>query len=101
MIVYVVELELAVTLREEYLAWLRGHVAEMLALPGFCEARIMLRRDPPAPAGRVAFAVHYRLRDRAAWQGYLDDHAARMRAAGVARFGTQVAASRRLLDDLA
>lgn len=100
MITYVVELELAAALRDEYLAWLRGHVAEMLALPGFCEARIMRRREPPAPAGRVAFAVHYRLRDQAAWRGYLDDHAAHMRAAGVARFGTQVTASRHLLDDL-
>ena len=101
MIVYVVELEMAIALREEYLAWLREHVAAMLALPGFLDAEILECREPPPASGHWAVAVHYRLRDRAAWDAYLADHAAGMRAAGPRRFGgRQVRATRRLLEAL-
>jgi quinol monooxygenase YgiN len=100
MIVYVVELEMDAALRDEYLVWLREHVAVMLALPGFLGAQILERREPAPPPGRWAVATHYRLRDRAAWDAYLADHAPRMRAAGLARFGPQVQASRRLLEAL-
>lgn len=100
MIVYIVELEMDVALRDEYLAWLRGHVVEMLALPGFEGAEILEQHDPPAPAGRWVVAAHYRLRDHATWQDYLAGHAPRMRAAGLARFGQRVLASRRILETL-
>ncbi|MGH8191952.1 MAG: DUF4286 family protein [Rhodanobacteraceae bacterium] len=97
MIVYVVELEMDAALREEYLAWLREHVREMLALPGFVGAEILEPFDPPPPVGRFVVSAQYRLRDHSAWEGYLAEHAARMRQAGVARFGDRVRASRRLL----
>lgn len=100
MIVYVVELEMEATLRGEYLAWLRGHVEEMLALPGFTGADILERRDPPPPAGRWGVDVHYRLRDGRAFEAYLSEHAPRMRAAGLARFGQRVYASRRVLESV-
>ncbi|MBS0383383.1 MAG: DUF4286 family protein [Proteobacteria bacterium] len=100
MIIYMVELEMGAALRGEYLAWLRSHVVEMLALPGFEGAEILERQDPPAPPGRWIVAVHYRLRDRASWKTYLAAHAPRMRAAGLARFGPQVQASRRVLETL-
>ena len=98
MIVYVVELEMDAALREEYLTWLDAHVREMLALPGFTGAEILIRREPPMPAGRFIVQSHYRLRDRAAWDGYLADHAARMRHAGLTRFGRRVHASRAILE---
>jgi antibiotic biosynthesis monooxygenase (ABM) superfamily enzyme len=98
MIVYAVELEMETALRAEYLAWLRTHVADMLALPGFLGAEILARSEPAPPAGRRVVCVHYRLRDRAAWQGYLEHHATHMRAAGIERFGDRVHASRRLFE---
>jgi len=98
MIVYVVELEMEAALRGEYLAWLDDHVREMLALPGFTGADILERRDPPPPVGHWGVDVHYRLRDRAAFETYLREHAPRMRAAGLARFGRQGQASRRVLE---
>lgn len=98
MIIYVVELEMDVALRDEYLAWLRSHVAEMLALPGFLAAEIMECREPPPPTGRWVVLAHYRLRDRASWKTYLAEHAPRMRAAGLARFGDQVQVTRRVLE---
>lgn len=100
MIVYVVELEMDASLREEYLAWLDGHVRDMLELPGFLGAEILIRREPPPRDGRFVVCTHYRLRDRAAWDAYLADHATRMRAAGLRRFGDQVRASRHVLESL-
>src|SRR6185437_13350589 len=98
MILYTVELEMDSALRDEYLAWLGGHVREMLALPGFTGAEILIRSEPPPPAGRFIVQAHYRLRDRAAWDSYLAHHAPRMREAGLARFGERVHASRAILE---
>jgi quinol monooxygenase YgiN len=98
MILYAVELEMAAALRDEYLAWLNEHVREVLALPGFLGADIMVPVEPLPPPGRWIVCVHYRLRDRAAWQAYLVEHAPRMREAGVARFGDRVKATRRVLE---
>lgn len=100
MIVYQVELEMDATLRGDYLDWLCGHVAEMLALPGFIDAEILERRDPPTPSDRWIVVAQYRLRDRGAWETYLGEHAPRMRAAGLARFGDRIAATRRVLESL-
>lgn len=66
MIVYLVELEMDAALRDEYLAWLRGHVAEMRALPGFLGADILAPVDPPPAEGRGVLYAQYRLRDRSA-----------------------------------
>lgn len=100
MIVYAVELDVDAALREEYLAWLREHVAEMLTPRGFLDATILEQQEPAAPAGRWIVAVHYRLRDRASWEAYLAEHAPRMRAAGLTRFGQRVKASRQVAEVL-
>lgn len=100
MIVYLVELEMDIALRDDYLAWLHEHVAEMLALPGFLRAEILERREPAPPPGRWTVVAHYRLRDRPAWDTYLAEHAPRMRALGLARFGEQIHATRHLLEAL-
>ena len=53
--------------------------------------------DPPASAGRIALCVQYALKDQAAFDDYLRDHAPRLRADGMARFGDRFQASRRML----
>lgn len=98
MIVYAVQLEMDAGLRDAYLAWLHSHVRAMLALPGFVDADILAGIDPPSPPGRFVATVHYRLRDRAAWDAYLARDAERMRAEGTARFGTRVRAVRRVFE---
>jgi hypothetical protein len=97
MIVYTVELDVDAALAAEYLPWLRAHVEEMLGLPGFEGAEIFERLDPAPEPGRVAYSVHYRLRDRAAFEAYLREHAPRMREAGLRAFGDRVHARRGLL----
>lgn len=96
-VIYEVNLDVDAALAAEYRAWLRAHVAQMLALPGFISAQTFEVIDPPSAAVRISLCVHYRLRDAAALQAYFEQHAARMRGDGTARFGSRFTASRRVL----
>jgi hypothetical protein len=96
-VVYEVNIDLDATLRAEYLHWLAAHVAEICALPGFTGAQILEVTDPPAAPGRAGLCVQYRLVGPGALGAYLDEHAPRLRAEGVARFGGHFSASRRVL----
>jgi hypothetical protein len=95
-IVYEVDLELETAIAAEYRAWLDAHVPQLLALPGFVSAEVFEVFEPVA-AGRAGLCVQYRLRDAAALENYLREHAPRMRAEGLARFGERFRASRRVL----
>jgi hypothetical protein len=99
-VVYEVNIDLDATVRAEYLAWLRVHVDEICALPGFLGASILEVTDPPAGDGRHSLCVQYRLSGPAALGAYLADHAPRLRADGEARFGGRFTASRRVLAGL-
>jgi hypothetical protein len=96
-IVYEVNVEVDVEVQAAYRAWLIDHIAEILALPGFTGARVFDVLEPPPAEGRVALCVQYALTDRAALEDYLRDHAPRLRADGVARFGERFRAHRRVL----
>lgn len=96
-VIYEVDLEVERAIESEYRAWLDAHVAEILALPGFLGASRFERLDPPAPEGRFALVVQYRLRDAAALDAYLAEHAPRLRADGLARFPDRFSARRRVL----
>jgi quinol monooxygenase YgiN len=99
-VLYEVTLRVQRAIADDYRAWLDRHVREMLTLPGFLDARLSRQDEPGADAGEVVFCCHYRLRDAAALADYLREHAARMRADGVARFGDRFSASRRVLSVL-
>ncbi len=95
-LVYEVNLEVEAAIAPAYRAWLDAHVCEMTALPGFLGARLY-EVGEPCDDGALSLCVHYRLRDAAALDDYLRDHAPRMRADGVARFGDGFRATRRVL----
>lgn len=99
-IVYEVALEIDAAIAADYRAWLDAHVDRILALPGFTGARIFELLEPAPPSGTLALCVQYALRDRAAFDAYLRDHAASLRAEGIARFGDRFRASRRILAQL-
>ncbi|KWS06042.1 hypothetical protein AZ78_3596 [Lysobacter capsici AZ78] len=99
--IYEVNLDLDAAIADDYLAWLREHIAQICALPGFLGATLHLVADPLAEPGRRALCVQYRLRDQAALDDYLRDHAPRLRADGMARFGGKFSASRRILHPIA
>lgn len=98
-VVYEVNIGLDAAIEHDYRAWLDAHVQEILALPGFTGARILDVIEPRPDAGRIALCVQYALRDAAALDAYLRDHAPRLRADGVARFGDRFRARRRVLRD--
>jgi hypothetical protein len=96
-LVYEVDLEVETAIAADYRAWLRGHVAEILGLPGFLGATVSEVLEPAPPAGFAGLCVHYRLDGEAVFAAYLRDHAPRMRAEGEARFGGRFRARRQLL----
>lgn len=82
----------------EFLEWLRGHVDEVAALPGFEQAELHELLDEAGD--EAGWCIRYRLRDRAALEDYLRDHAPRMRGEGLARFGDAMRAQRRVMQPL-
>ena len=94
-VVYEVSLEADAEIAGPFDTWLRDHIADMLALPGFLSAEIL--SDEGTAPGRVSRVVQYRLRDQAALEEYLRDHAPRMEAQGAARFGQRYSEERRVL----
>jgi hypothetical protein len=94
-VVYEVNLEADADIAGPFDTWLRDHVADMLQFEGFRSAEIL--DDTSAPAGRIRRIVQYRLRNQAALDDYLATHAPRMRAQGVARFGSRFSSERRVL----
>ena len=96
-LIYEVNIEVDAAIEDDYRSWLRAHVAEILALPGFIDAQLFDVLEPPPADGRVALCMHYRLDDAAALEAYLREHAPRLRAEGVARFGGRFSAARRVL----
>lgn len=96
-VIYEVNLDLDAAIADEYRVWLREHIAQICALPGFLGADLHAVTDPAPAPGRSALSVRYRLRDAAALDDYLREHAPRLRAEGTARFGGRFNASRRVL----
>lgn len=96
-LLYEVNLMVDAAIEGEFAAWLDAHVREIRALPGFTGAEVLRRREPAADAGELVFCTQYRLRDAAAFDDYLRDHAPAMRADGIARFGGRFRAERRVL----
>lgn len=96
-LVYEVNLQVRRGIEAEYRAWLDAHVREILALPGFTGATMFERLEPAAAPGEFSLCVHYRLRDQAALADYLREHAPRLRAEALERFGDGFRADRRIL----
>lgn len=92
MVLYEVEIRLDPTIEAEWLEWIPGHAARLLALPGFLSAELYRAEDESPPLYRVC----YRLSDAAALREYLSCHAPRLRAEGEARFGGRFQARRRV-----
>ena len=101
MIIYEVNLFVQRGIEHEYRVWLDAHVRQMLRLPGFVTAAVFECVEPEGQADEFGLCVHYRLRDESALAEYLHEHAPRLRAEGLARFGNSFRAERRVLRRLA
>ncbi|HET7370872.1 MAG TPA: DUF4286 family protein [Gammaproteobacteria bacterium] len=98
-VVYEVTLTVDAAIAAEFDDWLAGHVIEMVHLPGFLDADVE-RADAPDERHAVRVA-RYRVESRQALERYYADHADRMRAAGIDRFGGRFSATRRILEPAA
>ena len=96
-IVYEVNLAVQPGVVDAFRAWLHRHVDEMVAIDGFTGAEIRELTEPRDPEAAVTWSVRYYLESEAALENYLRDHAERMRADGMQRFGGRFTASRRIL----
>ena len=100
MVVYEVNLEFDVAIAAAYREWLGSHIKELLALPGFLSASVHEVVEPLPTAGRQGLCVRYQVEDLGALETYLREHAPRMRADGLQRFGEEgVRIRRRVLRD--
>ncbi|MBA3564539.1 MAG: DUF4286 family protein [Gammaproteobacteria bacterium] len=96
-LIYEVTLDIEPAVAPEFDDWLERHVGEMLALPGFERADLEAEIEP-GDAPRLRRTVRYTVRDRAALDDYFEQHAARLRQAGIDRFGDRLTATRRVLE---
>jgi hypothetical protein len=94
-VLYEVNLEADAAIEGPFDTWLRDHIADLLQFDGFRSAEIL--EDTTAPPGRIRRIVQYRLRDQAALDAYVNNHAPRMRDQGVQKFGDRFSADRRVL----
>jgi hypothetical protein len=94
-VIYEVDLDADAAIEAQFDTWLRDHIADVLQFPGFLSAEILA--DAAPPSGRIHRTVQYRLRDSVALDDYLENHAPRMRAQGIALFGDRFSAKRRAL----
>jgi quinol monooxygenase YgiN len=95
MIIYEVNLAIDNDIADAYTAWLRDHIREILAIDGFIRAEVFAEQGPAADVHRIV--VHYHLHDMASLERYFADHAPRLRADAVERFGDRFTATRRVL----
>ena len=101
MVVYEVNLEFDVAIAAPYREWLAAHVQELLSLPGFMSAQVHDVVDPLPTAGRQGLCVRYIVSDLGALETYQREHAPRLRADGLSRFGEEgVRYRRRILRDV-
>ena len=99
---YAVSLEVAPDAEEAWLRWMRDiHIAEVLHEPGFLRCRLW-KDTTKAQDGWVRYVSQYELTGQDAVERYLNGEAVkRLRADGLARFGTTMRASRAVLTEVA
>ena len=96
-VIYEVNLTVRRAIEREYRDWLDAHIREILALPGFVRAELSEVIEPAPAPDEFTLCTRYHLRDEQALQDYFRQHAPRLRADGVARFGDGFRAERRVL----
>ncbi|WED43663.1 DUF4286 family protein [Legionella cardiaca] len=97
MVIYEVNLEVKEAIFNEYFAWLKPHIKELLTLEGFIKADLLFDNEQ-ASEGVRKIVVTYYLKDYAAYHHYINTHALKMREDAIKRFAGQSSAHRRVLE---
>lgn len=98
MLIYEVNLEVNVAIFDEYMAWLKPHIKELLVLEGFLKANILFdKKDEKKHLKKISVA--YYINDYQSYLNYIEHQAPQMRKAALERFNGQFRVnSRRVLD---
>jgi hypothetical protein len=97
MVIYNVTSNMDQSLEEEWLAWIREHIAQVLGTGLFMDARLT-RVLVQEEDGSSTFSIQYKATSREALEIYYRDHAPGLRKLGADRFGDKVLSFRTELD---
>jgi hypothetical protein len=100
MVLYEVNLTVNKEIQTEYLAWMPGHLQDMLQFDGFNKANFWeeLPMDPTAsPTATRHFVAQFEITNYDYLQNYFKHHATRMRQEAIDKFGNKFSANRRVL----
>lgn len=92
MVIYEVNLDIKPRAYNDFVIWLQGHMAELIAMPGFQKA--IVYKDQVNPYG---LSVQYHLINMEALDHYSTHHAPRLKAEGEQKFPDLFTATRRIL----
>jgi Domain of unknown function (DUF4286) len=95
-VIYEVNFFIERSIETAYRHWLAQHIDEILCLPGFVEAKCFEVQVDDSNC-EFPLCVHYYLDSQTSLDDYLLNHAPRLRADGIARFGDRFRATRRVL----
>lgn len=97
MIIYEVNLLIENNIFSDFKNWLKEHIAEMLMLDGFIEAKVLTDAASETNTDKKILIVQYLVASLKDLQKYFDHSAKIMRQKGFDKFGKQFAAERRIL----
>jgi len=97
MFIYEVNLEIDDDVANAYLRWMPEHIKEILEIEGVLGAKFFNVETSDAKPGKTYATVQYEMKDRAAYESYIQNHAPRLREDVIKRFGGKFIATRRLL----
>jgi hypothetical protein len=101
MLIYEVNLEVDDEINYKMAAYLQEHLQQMLTFTGFRTAYWFFRRpedEENAPQEKTLWTIQYVIDKREDLDDYLKNHAQKMRAETVEKFGDRFKASRRILN---
>lgn len=98
-LIYSVSVSVDEAYADEWLSWMRAeHIPSVMATGCFVHYRLHRLLAPLEDPTSVIFNVQYECVDRASYDAYQRDHAARLQGLTRARYGEQVHAFRSLLE---
>lgn len=99
MIIYNVTINVDESIHEQWLAWIKEHIPQVLATGKFTEAKltkVLVEEE----MGGTTYSVQYRAKSREDLEEYYQNHAERLRNEGLKLFADKVLAFRTELEVL-
>ncbi len=99
MVIYEVNIIVAVDVFPQYTDWLKLHIRKMLAFPGFLRAQTMLEEKENDALNRH-LTVQYEVQSLEFLNDYMENHAEKLRQEGLATFPGKFTITRRIFQIL-